>query len=151
MLDTRTRFAPVHPTRRANRTMDCDEWRHSRHAPLHSTRAACAAPLALLLLHSLSLVDSACRQQIRDIGWRGKSGQGSESKGGYATRVSQVSDARGDCCAAMTYNPATHDVHIMAKTLKEVSVFVQRRESGRGGGGRRGGVGRGAPGGAGGP
>jgi len=41
----------------------------------------------------------------------------------------------------MTYNPATHDVHIMAKTLKEVSILVQRRERGRergggGGGGR---------------
>ena len=31
----------------------------------------------------------------------------------------------------MTYNPATHDVHIMAKTLKEVSILVQRRERGR--------------------
>jgi len=31
---------------------------------------------------------------------------------------------------AMHYNPATHDVHIMAKTLKEVPVFVQSARGG---------------------
>lgn len=32
------------------------------------------------------------------------------------------------CEAAMQYNPATHDVHIMAKTIKEVSDKISRKE-----------------------
>jgi hypothetical protein len=38
----------------------------------------------------------------------------------------------GAWLAAMHYNPATHDVHIMAKTLKEVHVFVRREIAGAG-------------------